>query len=287
MNLSIVIVSWNVKRYLQKCISVLAANRDRDRFEVIVVDNASTDGTQSMVAQEFPWVTLIKNKNNEGFASANNTGLSFSRGKYILFLNPDTEAALGEIQKLENVLDVRPEVSAVGPQLFNTDGSLQKSVLRFPTALTLYMYVLKLHGIFKNNPVARKYFAMDFDYQKSQSVDQIMGACMLVRKSALDAIGGWDSKYFVWFEEVDLCYRMKKAGLTIWYDADAHIIHHFGRSFDQLQTVEKQRQFNQSALRFAKKHLGFFAWVMLVFLTPLGILLAYVQQFLGISYAKN
>ncbi len=248
MQVSIIIVSWNVKDLLQKCVESIQQYSSNISYEIIVVDNASTDGTAEMI-QQFPEVTYIQNNTNAGFAKANNQGITQAQGEYILLLNPDTEFTENTIEQCIGRFD--GTVGVIGCQLHNPDGSIQLSVRRFPTFLSQLAILFKIHKIFPF--VLHNYLAKDFDYTKEAEVDQVMGAFMCIPKKVLDTVGLLDEDFFIWFEEVDLCRRIKQAGFTILYYPDTSIIHHGGTSFAQQMTLKKQWWFFRSALRYFLK----------------------------------
>lgn len=248
--LSIIIVSWNVKDLLKKCLDSIYQNQGDLELEVFVVDNASTDGTPEMVRNDFPSVSLIENKNNRGFAAANNQAIKLAKGEYILILNPDTEIMGDTLQKSIEFMEQNPKAGILGCQILNSDRTVQPSVRRFPTFWPIFLIFLKLPKIFPNLSAVNHYLFRDFDYLKTQSVDQIMGAFMLVKKEVFRKIGFFDERFFLWFEEVDLCRRAASAGFEIFYYPEAKIIHYGGQSFNQQATVKKQWQFFKSALHY-------------------------------------
>lgn len=248
--ISIIIVSWNVKDLLRKCLhSIEAFANDA---EVIVVDNASNDGSVEMIQKEFPNVKLVANTHNVGFAKANNQGVEIATGEYVLFLNPDTELHPESLSKSLEAIKNNPKIGILGCQLHNPDGTIQPSVRRFPTVETILALALKLGKVFPDLQVLKKYLAADFDYSKSQVVDQVMGAFMLLRPNVI-AKPIFDERYFIWFEEVDLCRRVKAAGYDVYYFADAAITHHGGQSFAQQPVVAKQWLFFKSAAQYLWK----------------------------------
>ena len=254
MELSIVIVSWNVKKLLQKCLESILKNQGDLKLEIIVVDNASKDGTAGMVKKLFPQVNLIANANNLGFATANNQGIKKSQGEFILVLNPDTEIVEDCLPKMIDFMKQKYKVGVAGCKHLNPDWTLQRSVRRFPGFWPIFFILTKLAKIFPDIPPVYYYLAKDFDYKIAQPVDQVAGSFFLIRKTALEEIGLFDENFFTWFEEVDFCQRAKAAGWQVWYNSEAEIIHHGGQSFNQKMTWEKQRIFFQSAWYYFKKH---------------------------------
>ncbi|MEK7167612.1 MAG: glycosyltransferase family 2 protein [Patescibacteria group bacterium] len=245
MKLSIIIVSWNVKGLLKKCLESI-----KEDFEIIVVDNNSKDGTKEMVEKDFPEAKLIKNKKNLGFAKANNQGIQEAKGDCILFLNPDTEILDGTLEKCLKEMDTG--IGILGCKILNPDLTIQPSVRRFPTFLNILLILSKLPKFFHFKSLDH-YLAKDFNYDKSQEVDQVMGAFMMVKKEVLDKVGMFDERFFLWFEEVDFCRRAKRNGFKIYYLAEAEIIHYGGQSFGQEMKLKNQWRFFLSALKYFLK----------------------------------
>jgi len=254
MDLSIIIVSWNVKELLKKCLASIEKNQGQLDSEIFVIDNASGDGSAKMVKTDFPQIKLIANQTNRGFAAANNQGIKQSQGKYILLLNPDTEILPNALSAMINFMDQNAEIGISGCKLLNPDKTLQFSVRRFPRLKAIILIFLKLAKIWPHNKTLNHYLARDFDYTAAQPVDQVMGAFFLIRQKVIEAIGLLDEKFFIWFEEVDFCRRAKLAGWEVWYYPQAKIIHHGGQSFKQQLTLKKQWQFFQSAFYYFRKY---------------------------------
>jgi len=252
MKLSIIIVTWNVKDDLLRCLASLRENPPSVPFEPVVIDNMSTDGTADAVKEEFREVTLIVNPDNRGFAAANNQGIELSSGQYLLLLNPDTIVHPDSLNILIEFLDNNPDVGACGPKLLGDDGLPQGSVRTFPTFRgVLYSHtVFRLLGLFRSQ--SQKWMMKDFSYEKQVDVDQVMGAAMLVRRSVIEQVGGMDADFFMYYEEVDLCYRIKQAGWRIVFVPDAVITHLGGRSSEQVPL--KRVMMLKSLVAFFRKH---------------------------------
>lgn len=257
MKLSIIIVSWNVREDLLGCVLSIKENQPSCTFEVIIVDNASTDGTVDMIKKCFPEVELITNHDNRGFAAANNQAIELSQGEYVLFLNPDTILYPKSLDILVKFMDSNEDVGVCGPKLLNPDGSTQDSVRCFPSFRgALHRHTaFKFLGIFKGE--YRKWLMNDFNNDKQIDVDQVMGAALMVRKSATEQVGVMDERFFMYYEEVDLCYRIKKAGWRIIYKPEAVITHIGGSSSGQIP-VSKRIMAMTSLLKFFRKHRGTF-----------------------------
>ena len=278
MDISIIIVSWNVCELLKKCIESIYKHTRGVTFEIFVIDNGSADNSASMVKKKFPEVKLTINQKNKGFAAANNQGIKQSSGNYILLLNPDTELKEDSLTKIKEFMKQNDGCGIAGCHLLNSDGSHQDSVRRFPGFLDQALILLKLRHILPNLTPLRRYLCADFDYSREQKVDQIMGAFFMIKREVIDKIGLLDEKFFIWFEEVDFCKRAQKAGWQVAYTPVTSVIHHFGQSFKQMMTVDKQKIWNKSVKYYFLKHCGFAKYVMIV-------LLSWVS--LGFSYLKN
>ncbi len=252
--LSIIIVSWNVKNFLSKCLYSLYEYRKNLNIEVIVVDNNSTDGSVEIIRNKFPDSKIIANKKNLGFAKANNQGIAVSNADLILLLNPDTEIMEGTLQKMVEFMQKNEKAGIAGCKHLNPDFTFQPSVRRFPNFLIILMLITKIAKIFPNNRLFLSYLAKDIDNSKNQQVDQVAGSFFLIKKKLIDQIENFDEKFFIWFEEVDMCKRAKNAGWQVWYVAQAQMIHHGGQSFKQQLLIRNQKNFLKSALYYLKKH---------------------------------
>jgi len=254
MDLSIIIVSWNVRELLEKCLKSVFDQTKNISLEVFVVDNASTDETARMVLEKFPQVTLIKNNKNMGFAVGNNQAIRLAKGEYILLLNPDTEILNGAIERMVGFMQSHPEAGIAGPKLLNSDKTLQPSIRLFPRLIDQILIFLKIPHIWPNLGPLKRYYALDFDYTGVSEADQVMGAFFLVRREVFNKIGLLDEKFFIWFEEVDFCRRARQAGYKIMYNPDAQVIHYGGQSFGRQMTIVKQWRFLRSMIRYFWKH---------------------------------
>ena len=269
LDLSVVILNWNARDYLVAALESIVRPHWRHHIEVIVVDNAShLDDSVATVRRDFPQVRLIESPRNVGFSAGNNRGLGAARGRYVLFLNPDTVVHDGALDTLIAWMDAHPEAGACGPKLLNSDGSLQPSCRAFPSfGAGLFRNTL-LGRLFPDNPWSRGYLMQDFQHDRAQPVDWLSGSALLVRRAALEASGGWDESYFMYCEDVDLCYRLQIAGWPRFYVPQATITHHIGKSSDWAQGAMIRRH-HASMLRFYFKHYAR-GWGLL--LAPLAVL---------------
>lgn len=254
MKLSIIIVSWNTGDLLEKCLRSVQKDLAGSMAEVFVIDNNSSDNTVEMIKEKFPRVKVIANKYNTGFAKANNQGIKEATGDYILLLNPDTELFPDTISKSIEFMASHPDCGVMGPKMLYVDNKLQPSVRRFPTVWPIFLMLIKAPKIFKNIKSINNYLATDFDYTKEQVVDQVMGAYMITKMEVLNKTGLLDEKFFIWFEEVDFCLRVVKAGYKVFYNPEVKVIHHGGKSFAQQKTINKQKMFFQSAWKYFIKN---------------------------------
>ncbi len=278
-DLHIVIVSWNVQEELERCLKSLPKACEGLNWECVVVDNASSDGTVDMVKRIFAnedKIDLLVNDSNLGFAIANNQGAVQHKSRYILLLNPDTFCPPGSLTELVRKMDLNPKAGIMGPKLLNIDGTYQPSVRRFPRLADQILIILKLHHIFPKLKSLQRYFATDINPNRPLSVEQVMGACFLVRASCWDQMHGLDPRYFIWFEEVDACKTAKKNRWLVWYEPSVTILHYGGQSFSKAFTLLKQRYFNNSLLKYMLKWHGRRAWLIIALLHPLSLLLALI-----------
>jgi GT2 family glycosyltransferase len=254
MDVSVVVVNWNRQDLLQGCLRSVYENSGRLGVEVFVVDNASTDGGPEMVTVEFPEARLIRNRENLGFSKANNQAIRATLSRYVLLLNNDAYLLPGSLEKMVGFMDSHPEVGALGPRLLNDDGSLQPSTGNFPT---LGMVALnKLIG--KSRLAARLAggFSMQhWSYDRLREVDTVTAACMMIRREALDEVGLLDEDIFMYHEETDLCYRMKKASWKIYFYPDAEAVHLLAKGREERSDYYPRQYLHcQTQLYFYRKH---------------------------------
>lgn len=277
-NVSIIIVSWNVKNDLVECLKSIQGCLDGLSPEVIVVDNASTDNSPAVVKKQFPWVRLVENKDNLGFAKANNQALEKALGDYLVFLNPDTKITNQTLQSLIAFIKSHTDAAFVGPILLNPDQSRQVSVRKFPVLLSQILILLKIHRLFPRIKPLESYFQLNFDFRFDQEVDQLMGACLMIKRSVLDKIGYFDESFFLWFEEVDIQKRAIGLGFKNYFTPKATIVHKKGESFQQRTPVAKQRIFNNSLIHYFKKHGAKRDVIIIKLFIPISIFLAAIVQ---------
>lgn len=254
LDLTITICSWNTIGDLRACLQSLREAQKDGAFEVIVVDNASHDGSPDMVASEFPEFTLLRERKNHGFTGGHNLALRARTRRHTALLNSDTVVHEGAIKAIYDFMLANPEAGVVGPKLLNPDGSLQYSCRRFPNPIAAAFRGTFLGRLFPNNKLTTDYLMMDWDHASVREVDWVSGAAMFLRGDLLDKIGLLDPKYFMYCEDEDLCWRAWEAGYKVLYLPDAVITHAIGRSSDQAANRMIVR-FHRSMLRFYRKRL--------------------------------
>ncbi len=263
MKVSVIIVSYNVKEYLVKCIRSLMKHSDSISFEIIVVDNHSSDGSPDEIQKHFPTCQMISMNGNVGFSEANNRGIKMATGDFIFLLNPDTELKNNALHILVNYLETYMEASVVGPKLFNTDGSLQVSCRKFPGVINILVEALFLHRVLKMD---------EYRIEKLNStceVDFISGAACMFQRELVNKIGYLDPDLF-WMEDVDFCYRAKRSG-TVIYLPEAEIVHHGSASAKKNYKVSISNQVI-SKLKYFKKHTNGFLFVCAVVFSLLHVI---------------
>jgi N-acetylglucosaminyl-diphospho-decaprenol L-rhamnosyltransferase len=230
MDLSIIIVNWKSAAYLDKCLRSIYGNAKEVDFEVIVVDNASGDDCLEFLTREFPLVHCISSPDNLGFAAANNLGATCAAGRNLLFLNPDTVVMESALQTMLIILDELADAGVVGPMLLNSDFTVQTSCVQsFPTILNQILDSEALRKRFPNSEL----WGMQALFTSSDAptdVDAISGACMMMKSDTFAKVGGFSTDYFMYSEDVDLCFRIKKAGFHNYFVGSARVVHHGGRS---------------------------------------------------------
>ncbi len=254
MKLSVVILCWNDMKVIVDCVRSIFASTHSTDFEVIVSDNGSTDGSPDLLEQNFPQVKVIRNGSNLGFARGNNAGIRASRGEYVLILNPDTIIHEGSLDRLVRYADAHPEAGAFGCRVLNADGTYQISARPFPTVSRYLMAALYLRPLgYLTDKLSEIYMGWKGDSERQ--IDWQSGCCVLFRGKVLRDLGGFDEQFFYQFEEVDLCFRVGKAGYPILFTPEATITHLGGQSVGRFRLkfeLEKYR----SRYRYFYKHFG-------------------------------
>ncbi len=277
MRLSIVIVSYNTRQLLADCLQSLYDDPDHDQWQIIVVDNASSDDSVTMVARQFPQATLVTLDSNIGFARANNRGARIATGRHLLFLNADTVAPAGVITALCDFLDQRADAAIVGPRLVYPDGRLQYSARTFPGPLNTFLEYSFVDRLLPNVRLFGRPRLTYMDHKQVQPVDYVAGACLMICREYFDNVGGWCEGYFFYAEDADLCAKVKRVGGKTYYYGRSRIIHIGGASADQVAlpaTLEAHR----SVFLFVRRNGGLLAFWATRLITVVALL---IRSFFG------
>lgn len=253
-DMSIVLVCWNNREYLDPCLKSLYECGLNSSFDVIVVDNGSADGSQQMLEEKYPDVKLIQNEGNVGLAKASNQGINATNGRYVLLLNNDTIVNRRALDMLVEFLDAHPEAGAAGGKLLNADGSFQSGYAPFPNLLQEFLVITRIGtSLWPGYP-------RHGDSKEIKATGWLSSACLLVRRSALDQVGLLDESYFIYGDEADLQYRLNKAGWKVYYLPSSTIIHYGGRS---LNRWGRRPRVYRGRLLFYQKNYGFLSTLLL------------------------
>lgn len=254
MDLSIIILNYNTRELTLKALRSVYASRTGYQFEVILIDNASSDSSVEKIREEFPQVRLIENQENVGFAKANNQGMRIATGRYILLLNSDTIVQADTLEIMIRFMDEHPDVGASGCKVILPDGSLDKACRRgFPTPSASFYYAFGISKLFPHVPRFNQYQLGYLNPDEEYPVDCLVGAFMLVRRKAIDEVGLLDEQFFMYGEDVDWCYRIKQAGWTNYYYPKTHIIHYKGAS-SRKRPLKIVYEFHRAMYLFHRKH---------------------------------
>jgi len=231
MNLSIIIVSYNTKEFLKKCLESIKNANSKFNYEIIVVDNDSSDSSLEMLEKEFPDISLIKNKENLGFSRANNQGVKKAKGKYLLFLNPDTVLNKDTLPTLMKFMERNKDVGISTCRLVMPNGKIDDACHRgFPTPWNAFCHFSGLSRMFPKIKLFSGYSLSYLNFEEIHEIDACAGAFMLVRREAGEKIGWWDEDYFFYGEDLEFCFRIKELGYKIYYIPDVSVFHYKGVS---------------------------------------------------------
>ena len=272
---SIIIVNWNAKDLLLQCLRSIYQTLKKIELEVFVVDNGSTDGSATAIRERFPIVSLIENERNLGFARAANQGLQKASRRCALLLNPDTRLKNGAIERLLSFMNEHSDAAVAGVQLLNLDGSKQNSIANFPSLATELL----------NKSLLRWFFPSVFpgkerNYPEPIEVDSVIGACMVVKRDAIEPVGLLDEGYFLFLEETDWCYRMRRTGWKIYHVPQAEIYHFQGKGVE-MEKKKARVEYYRSLYRFFKKNRGRLQWFILLIGSVIKLVVELV--FMGIA----
>jgi len=275
VDISFIIVNWNTRDILINCLNSIYKTAGDIDYEICVVDNNSTDGSQEAIRKHFPEVNLIENNTNTGFAHANNQAIKIMQGRFALLLNSDAILQEGAVRNLLSFMDGFPGAGIAGAQLLNDDGSKQNSIDNFPSLETEVFNKSILRFFFPN-----KYPGKSRSYQSPIEVDSVIGACMMVREEAMEEVGIFDEDYFIFLEETDWCFRMHKNGWKVYHVPDARVIHLSGYS-KRKSPWESQIEYYKSLYMFFRKNRGVVPYIVLRILKPFKILINLILNVFG------
>ena len=255
-DVSVVIVSYESRELLARCLAALAADARRiATVETIVVDQASQDGTAASLEAEHPDVHLVALPENVGFGAGNNRGAAVANGRWLLLLNSDAFVRPGAIDELVRFAETHPATGAVGPRLLWPDGRLQRSCRRFPTVFRLATEYLYLRKLAPRSRALNGFYCGEFAHDAPRQVDWVTGACVLVRGELYERLGGFDETFFLYSEEVDLLYRASRLGAETWYDPAAEVVHVWGGTAERASALTLEEQ-ARSHVRYLDKHVS-------------------------------
>ncbi len=274
MDLSIIIVSWNVREKLKENLEAIFSSRGGINYEVIVVDNNSQDGTADMVYKDFPRVKLVANDKNLGFARANNQAIRIAGGRYILLLNPDMKIFPDTFVDLLGWLENHPKADVTSVKLIDEAGEIVRHVRKFPNVWNQLAVILKIPHFFPS--VLNGYILKKFDYSQDSIVDSVRGGFFVINSKIVDKIGLLDERFFLWFEEVDYCRRVKENGGEVWYCSAVECLDYVGQSFKQISSLKKQKYFRDSMLKYFAKWQPTWQNRLLKIFWPIGLFSAWL-----------
>jgi hypothetical protein len=286
-DLSICIVTYQAKELLKDCLLSIQEQTHR-KYEIIVVDNGSTDGTIEMLSHLFLDVRLVQNKENLGYTRPMNQALQLGKGRYLLQLNPDTKVMDGALDKLVDFMERNPEIGICGPKVLNRDGSLQKPCRRGePRPLAVFAYFTGLANRFPKNRRFGEYLMSYIDEDETHPAKSVSGSCMMIRKSVVEQIGYLDEIFFAYQEDADFCFQALKAGWLIYYYPEAKIIHYGGMGGSRVQPYRSIYEWHRSYYLFYKKNLAKDYFFLFNWLYYLAMLIKLALALLINSLRKN
>jgi len=286
MDLSVIIVNYNVKYFLEQCLCSLRHAIGSSKTEVIVVDNNSTDGSVAYLSEKFSFARFIINKSNDGFAKANNQALEQSSGRYILFLNPDTIIPEDCFTKCISFIESKPDAGALGIRMIDGSGNFLKESKRgFPSPWVSFCKMSGLTSLFPSSRIFASYYLCNLSSTQNQKIEALSGAFMLIEKEVLQITGGFDERFFMYAEDIDLSYRIKKSGLENYYYSESTIIHFKGES--TTKDAHYLKLFYKAMGQFVQKHYSGITSSLWVPFLQAGIWLRSSMATITQSKAKN
>lgn len=265
-SLSIVIVTWNGKQYALECLESIRTMNSRHRVEVIVVDNASTDGTPEAISARYPEVKLFRNEQNLGFARANNLGMEASQGDYVALVNSDVVVPPRCVDTMIDYLEANPDIGMLGPRMLSPEGGYGQSVNRVPTVWNFLCAALALHQIAPNSRRFGGYGMLGYGYDKTEDVEVLTGWFWMVPRRALEQVGGLDERFFMYGEDLDWSYRFHKHGWRVVFFAEAEALH-YGAASSAKDPYRFYIEKTKANLQFFEKHYGWFGGLAFILIT--------------------
>ncbi|MFT7618280.1 MAG: N-acetylglucosaminyl-diphospho-decaprenol L-rhamnosyltransferase [Planctomycetota bacterium] len=254
-DISLIVLSWNTLELTRACLRELDTCQAAShlKYEIVVIDNHSEDGSADMIANEFPHVQLTRNQENVGYARGVNQGLGLASGRLLTLLGSDTEVRPGTLEHMERFLAEHPRVGVVAPRLVSADGSPQRACMRFPDLKVALAYDTAIEGTEIGDKILDRYKYMDWDHLEDASVDQPPGTCLMVRRQVFETVGPMDRMLWLFFNDVDWCLRIRRAGWDIWYlHEGTEVLHHIGQSTSRFPTFPFE--WHKNRLHFYRKH---------------------------------
>ncbi len=276
-DLSVITVTWNSKGLIDAQIRSVQMGCRTISYEQIIVDNASQDGTAKYIQTEFSHVRLIANPEGRGFGRANNQGFEIAKGRWLLFLNPDMRVEEGSLDAIVEWMEKHPDVGIVSPKLVDELGHLNCDATprRFPRLWEQIALMFKIPHLFPF--IFDRYHMKDFDGEKEQEVDSVRGSFMLMRRAFIEKLGwAFDPRYYIWYEDVDICREAKRLGYRVMYTPIITCVDYVGQSFKKRDTLWKQKQFTRSMLTYYQKWEPWWKWWMIAFVRPVGVGIAWL-----------
>ncbi len=257
-DISVIVVNWNAKKYLEQCIQSILNCSESSDIEIIVVDNASSDGSPEFIRENFPDVKLICNTENLGFARANNIGFNHSRGKYLFLINSDVVAYPNCFKTMVDYMDRHPEIGLLGPRILGTDNNVQRSCMGYPSLWNTFCRAIVLDNIFPHSELFSGFMMKYWAHDSIKAVDVINGCFWAVRRKAIEEVGLLDEDFFMYGEDMDWCKRFNNAGWNVVYFPLAEALHYGGASSSR-SPIRYYVEMHKANLKFWRKHYGNFS----------------------------
>lgn len=278
-NITIITVTWNSAELIAQQIESVVSGCKKISCEEIIVDNASKDNTVALVQAEYPLVQLISNSENKGFAAANNQGLSLAKGEFLLFLNPDMRVQEGSLDTMYEWMKAHPDVGIASCKLVDENGGINEDAQprRFPRLLDQLCILLKLPHVFPF--LLQSYLMKGFDANTEQDVDSVRGSFMMIRRDVVSKLGfAFDPRYYIWFEDVDICREAKRLGYRVVHTPVISCVDYIGQSFKKRDSMWKQKNFTRSMLTYFQKWEPWYVWMWIAIFRPIGIGMASLNE---------